>query len=297
FKGASMRSMTGYGAARFTSDEIDVDVSVRAVNGRFLELRTQFPPHYAFLESEAKAVVNEVFRRGRVDLTVRRRAGPKASTLALHVQSDVARQWIEGYKQLGKDLRLLADPNLDMVARLPDVLRFEEVTEVGPAEKKLVIDTITKAIRNCDKERSREGQSIARELQRLLDNLTKEVDKVGRFREKAGKALRKKFQDRFTKLDLAEMMNEPRMVQEIALQIDRSDITEEIARLKEHVSAFSDLVEKESGAGKKLDFYTQELLREVNTIGSKSQIAELTRAVVDCKSIVEQVREQVQNIE
>lgn len=292
-----MRSMTGYGTARFTSDEVDIDISIRSVNGRFLELRTQLPPQYAFLESEIKTLVNEVFRRGRVELMIRRRAGPKASALALHVQSDIARQWIEGYKQLGRDLRLLADPNLDMVARLPDVLKFEEVTEIGTVEKKQVFETVSKALKSCDKERTREGQAIERELSSLIGNLKKEVERIFKFREKASKALRKKFQDRFSKLELGNIMNEPRMVQEIALQIDRSDVAEEIARLKEHVSAFEELITRESGTGKKLDFYTQELLREVNTIGSKSQLAELTRVVVDCKSIIEQVREQVQNVE
>jgi uncharacterized protein (TIGR00255 family) len=292
-----MKSMTGYGASRFTSSEVDVDVSVRAVNGLFLEFRAQLPPHYAFLETEAKLIVSETFHRGRVDLNVRRRAGPESSALQVRVQSELARQWIEGYKQLGRDLRLLADPNLDMVARIPDVLQLEERTEISPAEKKQVIDCIVRAVRACDKEREREGESIARELGRLLDSLKREVERIFKMRTKAGQAIRKKFKERLANLDLDHLVSEPRMIQEIALQVDRSDVNEEIARLKEHVNAFEGLIEREHGAGKKLDFYTQELLREVNTIGSKSQIADLTRMVVECKSIIEQIREQVQNIE
>ncbi|HEX4924528.1 MAG TPA: YicC/YloC family endoribonuclease [Bdellovibrionales bacterium] len=292
-----MKSMTGYGAARFTSGEVDVDVSVRAVNGRFLELRTQLPAQYAFLENEAKAIVSRVFRRGRVDLNVRRRPGPMGSTLQVNVQAELARQWIEGYKKLGRELRLMAEPNLDMVARLPDVLHFEERIEISASEKKQVVECIEKAVKSCDKEREREGQSIARDLSQLLASLQREVDRIYKLRSKAGQALRKKFKERLANLDLEHLVTEPRMMQEIALQIDRSDVSEEIARLKEHVSAFEGLISKEQGAGKKLDFYSQELLREVNTIGSKSQIAELTRIVVESKSIIEKIREQVQNIE
>jgi uncharacterized protein (TIGR00255 family) len=292
-----MKSMTGYGNARSGSEEVDLEVTVRAVNGRFLELRTQLPPHYAFLESEIKSVVGQLFKRGRVDLTIRRRPGVRASTLKVQVQSDLARQWIEGYKQLGRDLRLLAEPNLDMVARLPDVIHFEERTDISTQEKRLVLDTVMKAVKNCDQERLREGQALSRELNSLLVNLKRHVEKIFRFREQATKALQKKFRERLSKLELENLVSEPRMMQEIAVQIERADITEEIVRLKEHVRVFSTLIDSNEGQGKKLDFYTQELLREVNTIGSKSQLAPLTKLVVDSKSIVEQIREQVQNVE
>jgi uncharacterized protein (TIGR00255 family) len=292
-----MKSMTGYGSWRLTSEEVDLDVTVKSVNSRFLELRTQLPSHYAFLEGEAKSIINEVFKRGRVDLNIRRKAGPKSSSIKVQVQSEVARQWIEGYKILGRDLRLLAEPNLDMVARLPDVLTVVESTEISSQEKRVVLDSILKAARACDKERTREGDSVAKVLRDLVSELKKQVDKISKMREQGTKALQKKFKERLEKLDLVHLVTEPRMLQEIAIQIERADIAEEIERLKEHVRVFGTLIDSGEAQGKKLDFYTQELLREVNTIGSKSQLAQLTKLVVEAKAIVEQIREQVQNVE
>ncbi len=294
-----MNSMTGYGSAQGGSleSEVYIEVTVKALNGRFLETRFQLPTHYNPFENELKGILQKHFVRGRLEVFVRRKQGMASENLKTVVRSDIAKLWMNGYKQLGASLKLLAEPTLDMVVRLPDVISFEENFEVSGREKKLLQETLEKACGLCKTERKREGEMLKAELLDLTKQLEKKLDQVFKLRKQGNEALKKTLFKRLDDLGFSNANKDPRFIQEAALLVEKHDITEEVVRLREHVEVFHSVIREGGAQGKKLDFYTQELLREANTIGSKSQVTKLTELVVDAKALVERLKEQVQNVE
>jgi len=177
------------------------------------------------------------------------------------------------------------------------VLQVEEREEVSEAEKEAVFKLVSEAMMACDRERRREGQALEAELQRLCARLEDLVGRMEALKAEANADLERRYRERLQKLGFEGRVDDQRIAQEIVIQLDRADISEEMVRLREHVKAYRELLKSQEPQGKKLDFYAQELLREVNTIGSKSHIAKLTSLVVDAKTVVEKIREQVQNAE
>jgi uncharacterized protein (TIGR00255 family) len=306
-----MKSMTGYGRSSNRSSDstrspqkktskknpssVSLDVSIRSVNGRFLETRLHVPREYVGLESELKSIVARHFARGTVDVYINR-SRPDA-TAEINVNRKLAEKWLKGYRELGAALKLKEEPSLELLARVPDVFKVEDRAEANDVEVKLVKKLTEAAALACAQERKREGKALAAELQRLCARLEKLVDEMEALRAEANADLEKRYKDRLQKLGFKGMVDDQRIAQEIVMQLDRAEISEELTRLREHLKAYSQLLKTEESQGKKLDFYAQELLREVNTIGSKSQVAKLTSLVVDAKTVVEKIREQVQNVE
>jgi uncharacterized protein (TIGR00255 family) len=173
----------------------------------------------------------------------------------------------------------------------------EEAGSITPKEKKVFFETVLKAAEACAKVREDEGTSVQKDLKKHIDLLKKLSVKIEKLRGQTAKDLQKKYQQRLEKLNIPGEVDEQRMAQEVVILIDKSDISEEIQRLKAHLEALTDLIHSDGSIGKKLDFYAQELLREVNTIGSKSTTSELTQFVVEAKGAIEKYREQVQNVE
>lgn len=292
-----MKSMTGYGSSRLTSPHLELDVQVKSVNGRFAEIRLHVPKEYFFIEVELRKLVAERVRRGTLDVYINRRLADKMVKRQLRVRTEVAKQWVKGYRQLGKQLRLEGDLHLSSLLQIPEVVQVEENFALLPNEKNLLFKQLKRALDNHDKERQREGKALKKELLSLLASLETTVRQMQVMKEKSRKNLKNRYEGRLQSIGLEGSMDPQRIAQEVVIHLDRADIAEEILRLSEHVQSCRQMISNGNAEGKKLDFYCQELLREVNTIGSKSQMAELTRTVVDAKSLVERFREQVQNVE
>lgn len=292
-----MKSMTGFGSSSLSNATVELEINVRAVNGRFLEMRLHLPREYAPLESALKKQLSSIFQRGTVDVYVSRKLKAQAETKKITIQHDIAAEYLKGLKKLNSTLKLGDEVHLETLVRLPDVVKVEDQTGLTPSEKSLVEKVFKKAVQACDEERSREGVSLNKELTKQLGLLEKLTASFSSIRESANEELEKRFKDRLEKLGFEGKVEPQRLAQEIIIQLDRTDINEELARLKEHVGAYQQLLESSEPQGKKMDFYAQELLREVNTIGSKSHVAKLTSLVVEAKTVVERIREQVQNVE
>lgn len=292
-----MKSMTGFGNHRAPSGPVVIEVSVRTVNGRYMETRFHLPREFISFEGDIRRLLSEKIKRGTVDIFVVRREREGSVKARLSVNRDLARQYLKAYKGLAKDLRLADDVRLETIARLPDVVKMEEQGEVGDAEKSLLMKTVRTALDNCLREREREGKALRKELERLLSALEKQMQTIQSLREEANRLLQERFETKLATRLKGEELDPQRLSQEIVLQIEKSDINEELQRLSEHVKNYRQILGSREAEGKKLDFYTQELLREVNTIGSKSQVARITQAVVEAKTLIERLREQVQNVE
>lgn len=313
-----MKSMTGFGRSsnrtlgkagvgktkkRKTEagPEVELEVAVKAVNGRYLDIRFHLPREYAGLEGEFKMRLGAFFRRGTLDVYVSRRSSGEGA-VRVRVNHALARDWVESCRELGRELKLKgSEPTLDLLSHLPEIFAVEQSSEVAEDEVALALRILDEAATACDGERKREGKALASELDRLCLRLEEIAEEAQSLKEEAKAELERRtftrLEDHLKKLGFEGKFDEQRMAQEIVLTLDRVDIAEELQRLREHLRAYRRLLKSAGPEGKKLDFYAQELLREINTIGSKSHIASLTSLVVEAKTLIERIREQVQNVE
>jgi len=292
-----MKSMTGYGQGIIKTATSSIEVSLRAVNGRFLETRFHLPREYMAFEADLKKTLGKYFERGTLDIFVNRRAKTGGQGTHLTVNRELAKKYFDAYKIIAKELKIKAQFHVETFARLPEVIKMEEAEDVSSTEKKALLQAFEKACKACETERKREGKSVRFDMETLLNQLENEVEEIQSVREEVNQNLLQRFEQKI-KARMSGVEIEPaRLSQEVVLQVEKSDINEELTRLKEHIKNYRQLFQLTGSQGKKLDFYTQELLREVNTIGSKSSVSKLTQSVVQAKTFIERLREQVQNVE
>ncbi len=289
--------MTGFGLGKAQSSQSLIEVSLRAVNGRFLEHRFHLPREFVPFEAELKKIISNFFDRGTLDIFVSRKAKAGVTLSQVIVNKDLVKKYQAAYQTIAKELKVRANLHIESIARMPDVIRLDDSTEPSLEEKKALLVAMKKACESANKERAREGKGLRSELEGLLNSLETEVDDIQSVREEANHNLLLRFEQKI-KARLAGVEIDPaRISQEVVIQLERSDINEELVRLKEHIRNYREVLSLSEPMGKKLDFYTQELLREVNTIGSKSSVSKLTQIVVQAKTLIERLREQVQNVE
>jgi uncharacterized protein (TIGR00255 family) len=296
-----MKSMTGFGLFRGQTTDVSIEVSIRSVNGRFLENRFHLPKAFYGFESDLKKKLNETVKRGTVDIYISRKLKNQATASKIVINTKLAQEYLKSFKKLSLDLKLKDEVKFEMITRQPDVIQLEEPDSVNVNEVQILKRTFESALKKLEVERLREGLALKKDLAKNIKELQKLVLKVSKLREEANKTLQEKYEAKIKARmpkDLSVQNIDPqRIAQEIVIQLEKADINEEIVRLNEHLKNFDKLIELPIVEGKKLDFYTQELLREVNTIGSKSQVAGITESIVESKTLIERLREQVQNIE
>lgn len=292
-----MKSMTGYGTAKVQSKDVTVEVSIRAVNGRFLEPRFHLPREFVAFEGDLKRILGQTILRGTIDIFVSRRVKLSGGKAQMSVNDALAKKYLSAYRHLSKELSIPFQVHLEVLARLPDIIKVEDSYELFTGEEKTLKRAFTEACRKCDFERVREGKALRKDLEKLLSSLEKQVKIITDLRGEANVQLQEKFEQKIRARLKGNELDPMRLSQEIVIQLEKADINEELSRLSEHMKNYRHLIASAQTEGKKLDFYTQELLREVNTIGSKSQVAKITQAVVEAKTLIERLREQVQNVQ
>lgn len=289
-----MKSMTGYGEAKVATTSGAVEVALRSVNGRFLEVKFHLPPALAFLEKSLREILGQTVSRGTLSVTVSRKVHQEA-----HFQLKMDRA-----KSVQRELHRVAQGlGLKEKAGLSDLLVFSsymlgESSQEGVTsqEQRLILQCFKKAVQGLDTERTREGARLRKEIVSHLGKIEVAVRKIQKLRAGAQGELTNRLSAKISELGLKEFDRE-RLAQEVVWTIEKSDIQEELTRLLEHLKHMRNLLAAGGSVGKKLDFYTQELLREVNTIGSKANNSGITELVVDIKTWIDQIKEQVQNIE
>jgi uncharacterized protein (TIGR00255 family) len=296
-----MKSMTGFGMAIKKMKAFELQVILKSVNGRFLETRFHLPKEFNAYESDLKKLLEGYVSRGTVDIYINRRGQLGERKIEINVRQDIVKQWLKNHLQLkkvGQAEGVQFSPlSTSEVLNLPHVIDAFESSSPSSAEKSFLTKTFKEALSQFDKARIREGQHLKSELNSLFKTLSQLIEKMRTKREKANALLHDKLALKFKTLGFHQESLEQRLSQEILFHVDKSDITEELSRLGEHIRSCIQLLKAGQPEGKRLEFYNQELLREVNTIGSKSQLSELTALVVESKTVIEKIREQVQNIE
>jgi uncharacterized protein (TIGR00255 family) len=292
-----MKSMTGFGRGAASEKNFSVSVELKTVNNRFLDISLRLSSEMQPLESEIKRLISSRLARGRVDVNLQYERTDE-------VHYELNRPMIAGYlsamKKMSEEFSLDGAPDLNVVARLPNVLLTKK-DDLNEEFAFGVAAAVSAAIEDLEKMRSSEGEMLKTELTERLNEIETRLPTI----ESESGNIAEEFRQRFTKR-IGEMLaksesqielDQGRLAQEIAYLADRADISEEIARLKTHLEHFRAIMEEEKEVGKRLDFLTQELNREANTITSKTQNMVVKENALAIKSEIEKIREQVQNVE
>ncbi|PTX61212.1 uncharacterized protein (TIGR00255 family) [Melghirimyces profundicolus] len=291
-----IRSMTGYGRGVASSGDLRFTVEIRSVNHRFLELTVRLPAGWGSLENDIKNEVRKTVRRGRVDVTVTVE-GKKNSQRKLAVDWNAVEELREAARVLREKWGVEGTLTLSDLLQHPEVLRVEEPVADPEEWGGTLLDAVKRAVGSLSEMRKREGDVLAQDLARRINTLRVCVKEIRKRAPEVVAEYRRKLEERIRELLDGTDPDPERLLTETAIFADKADIQEELTRLSSHFDLFSDTLKQEEPTGRRLDFLLQEMNREINTIGSKANDAAITERVVDCKSELEKMREQVQNIE
>lgn len=289
-------SMTGYGRARQVLNGREITVELRGVNARFLEYSSRLPRAFAFLEDPLKKLVAARVSRGKVELSLTVQNTTAADTIVT-VNWPLAKGYRDAMTALSEQLELKNDMSVSLIARMPDVLAQ---TAAPLDEEALWADVQAVAGQAVDAfltMRAAEGEKLKADLLSHLDVVEQLVGRIEANTAGRVKAYSDKLYARLQELLADRSIDESRLVTEAAIFADKTAIDEETVRLHSHIAQYRDILSGDGPVGRKLDFLTQELNREANTIGSKCQDVDITRLVVELKSEIEKLREQLQNLE
>lgn len=290
-----IRSMTGFGAGRGATAGEEIDVEVRSVNHKYCEVKARLPRELSALEQDVVRAVKERLARGGVEVSVRRTAA--GGSVAPQVDVALAESYARAFGEVQARLGLPGAVTLGDVLAAEGVIRLAERAVNVQAAGAALGTALVGALDALVAMRAREGEALARDLSVRLEAVEAAVARVAELSPQIVEQQRRRLAERIAELTGGVALDPARLVQEVALFADRTDVAEEITRLRSHVAQVRSLLAGSDPAGRKLDFLVQEMHREVNTIGSKSQSAELASIVVGLKAEIERMREQVQNVE
>jgi len=291
-----MRSMTGFGRADLEHDGVRVAVDARALNHRFFELKLSLPRGWGVYEAELRKLVQDFVERGRVEVTLRR-VSLKPPATRLLVNEQLAGQYIQAFRRLGKHLELERAIAPEAVLQRQEIFQVVEEEEDSRAEIELGRKALLHALKALNAERLREGKALKKDLASRLTEIERASQKIAKLAAASRRTIVDSFQTRVRELAGILPLDERRLYEDAVATAQRADISEEMVRLRTHLQAFRQLLAEPHAVGRKIDFLLQEINREVNTMASKSQNAELSRVAVEAKSELEKIREQVQNVE
>jgi uncharacterized protein (TIGR00255 family) len=292
----TIKSMTGFGRGEFEKDGRVWTAEVRCVNNRYLDLKMKLPRGYSSLEEKIRKKVAKTHQRGRVDLFLSV-SGDFSDLQEVKVNLALAGGYRNALQALSDEYGLKSDITPQMLATYPDVLSREQKDEDLAVVWEVVEKVIDTALESCDTMRSQEGDALAADLIARLQFFENTIEHIEKNIPELLEQRQKNLQERLEKLLANVQLDPARLAQEVAVISDKTDVTEEIVRLRCHIAQFTSFLAEASGIGRKLDFLIQEFLREVNTLASKINDAAVAHLTVDLKSELEKMREQVQNIE
>jgi uncharacterized protein (TIGR00255 family) len=292
-----IRSMTGYGKGEVENQLYKLKIELKSVNHRYLDINVKLPRYLIYLEEGIKKLVKEKINRGKVDVFVNFDFAD-ASSLDVKVDIPLAKSFKKALEELKDELEIEDSIRLNNILSVSDVIK----TEKKELDEDLVWETIREAtgiaLDKILQMREYEGEQLRNDIYTKLDNIEIISDRIEKRAPLVVDEYRGKLNDRINSiLEDGTIVDPDRLAVEVAIYADKSSIDEELTRLKSHVLQLRSILSEEDAIGRKLDFLIQEFNREVNTIGSKSSDTEIVKAVVELKSEIEKIREQVQNIE
>jgi uncharacterized protein (TIGR00255 family) len=290
-----IKSMTGFGKGSAEGESFSIRVDIRTVNNRFLDIHTRIPQEFSSLEHPIKKQIQSRLKRGRVELTIVVEQTRRATF-------DINRPLVAGYlaalSQAKTEFQLEGEATLELIAKMPGAIQASQNTgDLDDAVVAGVTEALQKALDSLTEMRLVEGKELQREMTSRLDRIEAQLPTIESEAKRLPDIYREKLMKRLQEALKSEQIDESRVVQEVITLADRSDISEEIARLKSHVSQMRETINSDEEVGKRLDFLLQEMNREANTVLSKSNDLAISDAAIITKTEVEKLREQAQNVE
>ena len=287
-------SMTGFGKGVAEGEVGRVIVEIRSVNGRYGDVMVRMPRSLSELEPRIKERVLSVFTRGRLDVNITLQGATSEQGLPV-LKPEVLAAYLSGIEEIRADIS--GDIDLMQIAQLPQIFAFEVPELDSEALWKVVSVALSQAIDACRAMCLAEGEELARDLRTRISVIDEFLQRVEALAPERVETVRTRLEEKLAQLLTPEQIDESRLLMEIALLADRSDITEECVRFHSHNAQFLGMLDRSEAVGRRLNFLLQEMLREANTMGSKAGDATIAHVVVDIKEEIEKLKEQVQNIE
>ncbi|MCI8965788.1 MAG: YicC family protein [Clostridia bacterium] len=290
-----IRSMTGFGRSKYEISGREYIVDIKSVNHKYSDISIKMPRAIIYLEDKVRKEVLANVSRGKIDVFISMQDFSETGK-EIKLNKQIAKAYINELKALANETDIDCNINVTDISRFPDVLSIkdEENEELIWSELKKCLD---EAIKNFITMREIEGNKMKEDIKNRLESISKKISEISNFSSGLIEEYIIKLNARVKELMKSDIVDENRLAQEIVIFSDKSSIEEELTRLNSHLSQFISLLENSSPIGKKFDFIVQEMNREINTIGSKANCLEITNRVIEIKTELENVREQIQNIE
>lgn len=291
-----IQSMTGYARSESQDKGRVFVLEIRSINHKYCDISIKLPKTLLGLEGIIKKAIQEKFSRGKFDVLVSRN-GSDDYTRRLVLDEELVSQYFNILQGLKTKFGLKGEIDINLLAGFSDLIKVAEIEEDQMEIEKVLKQLLHQAMDSLTKVRMEEGKTLCSDIVKRIRIVSGAIDRIGKIADRVFSAYSKRLKERVSSLNKSLKIDPTRLAQEVALIAERSDITEEIVRFKSHIKQFNKLLKEDKGIGRRLDFLLQEMNREVNTVGSKANDAEISIEVVNIKNELEKIREQVQNIE
>ena len=291
-----VRSMTGFGRAKKEIDSLDITVEIKSVNHRYFEFSARLPRSYNFLEEKLKSFLAQNISRGKVEISVMIEDNSQNATV-VEIDRDYANAYITALKQLSKEFKIKNDIGASSFVGNNDLFKIRRKAADDQTVQNAVLTVAKEALDNFIEMRSIEGERLLNDVKSRTAYILKKVEFIEERSPETVKLYKERIEQKIKELLNDTATDEQRILTEVAIFADKVAVAEETVRLRSHIKQFEDLLSDTNPVGRKLDFIVQEMNRETNTIGSKAQDIEIAHTVVDIKSEIEKIREQIQNME
>lgn len=290
-----MKSMTGFGRARLEKNNRTYNIEIKSVNHRYNDITVKLPRSISYLEEKIKKEISSEISRGKVDVFVNF-DNNSAEGKNIKINKELAGIYIKELKELAEENKIKQDIQVTEISKFPDVLTIENVEDEEIIWNELS-ECLKQAIDNFIEMREKEGNKIKEDLERRIEEVSNKVCEISTYSTGLVEDYVVKLEAKVKEILNTDVVDKDRLNQEIVIYADKCSVEEEITRLKSHISQFKEMLNVNTPIGKKIDFLIQEMNRETNTIGSKSGSLSITNLVIDMKTQIEDIREQIQNIE
>ncbi len=289
--------MTGFGQAKIETDDFVISVEMKSVNHRFASFSIKIPWNSLSLEKRLEDILSSKIKRGRVNCVIIFERAKKESLDTIDLDLELAKTYYESYKKLEEYLKIDNDELIRHISTFPGIIRLKDKKEIDEELVKYVEMAFSDALSLLVEERRREGEGLVQGIFSIVSELESGLAKIEGKKDVFLLEYKNRLKERIEKLTENLPVDTERIEEEVAIYAEKSDITEEILRLSVHIKHLKKLLKEDKPVGRRLDFLIQEMNREINTIGSKSPNFEISHMVVDMKSNLEKIREQIQNLE
>ena len=291
-----IRSMTGYGKGSLNIEGREYQIEIKSVNHRYLDINIKMPRTLSYLEETVKKEISEKIKRGKIDVFITFENNSQEGR-NIKINKELAKIYINQLKELAQEEKISSNIEVIDIAKFPDILTIK-INEEDEKIKNEIILTTKEATDKIVEMKSIEGQKIAQDLLARIEKIENKIEEISKKSTGLIEEYVVKLEKRIKEILKTEEVDKTRLAQEVVIYADKCSVEEEITRLKSHIYQFENLIaDNNETIGKKLDFIIQEMNRETNTIGSKANNLEITNGVIDIKTELEDIREQIQNIE